>query len=650
VIEAANAYLFLRAVNDGKRWGLRRGHLSDLERSPRSRMRLEPRSEPRGEAARLLDGCLRALAVRDAGCRLALGRLIAALRRRRGYQPLGFVRLGDFARERLGISSSECDALARVAEGLASLPLSKAAFLAGEIGFTKARLLVSIATAETEERWLERARNVTTRELEEVIAAESRSAADARDAARAHDALGRVREDDGREIDAEPCARVSVRVPLRVWLLFRRAVRLARRVAGEELPIWKAVEAIAAEGLAAAPDGERALDAEPASSPFPAGRPGGGGGVAEPRAADAFAITPPCSSSVAISADVLRWLGLEWGEVREILVPRAMPLALAADLDGVDPVSLDVRMREIERDRHAIDARVGKLLAIAFDRGIVFELGFASNEEYVRERLGTSIRRARALVALARGLSRSSSIGQAYESGRISWVQATVVLPAVRAGGDSAAWIERASRITLRTLADEVSWALERAALGGEGSRPEIPPLGARLEEVALPPAAEMQMREDGGQVVCDRWIDFRAPESVVGLWSLTIERWRRGREHSWSAAERMLRRVIEEWQALPRHRDPVFERDGWRCAVPGCSSRRNLQDHHVVFRSRNGTNDRSNRTTTCAAHHLNGIHRSWIRVEGKAPDDLVWSLGVVDGSPVARLRGDVYLEGAPWG
>jgi hypothetical protein len=27
-----------------------------------------------------------------------------------------------------------------------------------------------------------------------------------------------------------------------------------------------------------------------------------------------------------------------------------------------------------------------------------------------------------------------------------------------------------------------------------------------------------------------------------------------------------------------------------------------------------------------------------------------VWSLGVVDGSPVARLRGDVYLEGAPWG
>ena len=69
-------------------------------------------------------------------------------------------------------------------------------------------------------------------------------------------------------------------------------------------------------------------------------------------------------------------------------------------------------------------------------------------------------------------------------------------------------------------------------------------------------------------------------------------------------ALERLLRHVIAHWESAPRHPDPVFARDGWRCTVPACSSRRNLHDHHIRFRSRGGDNARDNRTTVCAAHH----------------------------------------------
>jgi len=47
-----------------------------------------------------------------------------------------------------------------------------------------------------------------------------------------------------------------------------------------------------------------------------------------------------------------------------------------------------------------------------------------------------------------------------------------------------------------------------------------------------------------------------------------------------------------------------VFERDGYRCTVPGCTSQRNLHAHHVLFRSAGGSDDLANLTTLCAAHH----------------------------------------------
>ena len=89
-----------------------------------------------------------------------------------------------------------------------------------------------------------------------------------------------------------------------------------------------------------------------------------------------------------------------------------------------------------------------------------------------------------------------------------------------------------------------------------------------------------------------------------------------------------------------------VFARDGWRCTVPGCSSFRNLHDHHIVFRSAGGSDELSNRTTLCAWHHLRGVHAGIVRCTGGAPGELRFELGLRPGrAPLAVYRSGDRLD-----
>jgi hypothetical protein len=87
-----------------------------------------------------------------------------------------------------------------------------------------------------------------------------------------------------------------------------------------------------------------------------------------------------------------------------------------------------------------------------------------------------------------------------------------------------------------------------------------------------------------------------------------------------------------------------VIERDGYRCAVPGCTSRRNLHDHHVTFRSAGGSDTPENRITLCAFHHQRCLHAGLLRVRGRAPHDLRFELAPRPGeAPLVRYRsGDI--------
>src|SRR5438552_12384048 len=176
-----------------------------------------------------LDASRRRLARQEAVCRRVLGRLARTFLAGRYHHRLGFARLSDYTRERLGLSARQVQDLARVAERLESLPAIAAALAAGDLSWTEPRLLATAAAADSEREWLALARDRTVRALEALV----------------------VRPPP--DPDERHRLRFSLRCPRRVRARCGQAVELARRMAGSELTLAQAAEVIAAEGLSAAP-------------------------------------------------------------------------------------------------------------------------------------------------------------------------------------------------------------------------------------------------------------------------------------------------------------------------------------------------------------------------------------------------------------
>jgi hypothetical protein len=533
------------------------------------------RGVDRKQCAELLDGLLRRLARQEALCRRVLGRLARALLLRRGHLRLGFVRLDDYARERLGVSGRELHDLARVVERLEALPAVAAAFAEGTISWSHVRLLVAVATPETEDAWLRRAQQMPVRALQAAVSAS---------------------DDDGEEtVDGEPRTRFHLRCPRQVRRLWRQAAELASRMAGTRLPAWGAAEAIAAEGLTG-------VDAVIEEIPTRTTRPGG----PLPDLPD-----------------------LPWEAVTEAL-PEAVE-QLGRFTYG-NPFQIDAALRTAVRALQRIDFQTGRLLHIVADLHLHRAWGYRTLPDYVRERLGCSVRKVRALLALDRRLHELPALAAHYREGRLSFARALVLLPVLHPDTE-AAWLARAEEVTIRRLGDLVDWAVDAA----EPDHPLPPPAA----EGPLPPVPVQMCAR-----ACDADVTFQGPASVVALLWTAIRAFTPRGALPWQGFERLLLHVMAECESRPRHRDPIFERDGWRCAVPACTARASLHDHHVLYRSRGGDNARDNRVAICAAHHLNGIHRFRIRVSGVAPHDLTWQLGVRVGRlPLMVTHGDRYLE-----
>ena len=64
--------------------------------------------------------------------------------------------------------------------------------------------------------------------------------------------------------------------------------------------------------------------------------------------------------------------------------------------------------------------------------------------------------------------------------------------------------------------------------------------------------------------------------------------------------------------------REEVMMRNHGICAWPGCS-RAADDDHHIVFRSQGGSDKTSNRSGLCKTHHLQGVHRGFLELTGRA-------------------------------
>ena len=124
-------------------------------------------------------------------------------------------------------------------------------------------------------------------------------------------------------------------------------------------------------------------------------------------------------------------------------------------------------------------------------------------------------------------------------------------------------------------------------------------------------------------------------PGAMPSLFAARMFSTRSRRVPSWVGLLSILEEFVCTWDAPTRAgtkraavTDAIYIRDGWRCTAPGCTSRRNLEDHHLVYRSRGGDDGPANRTCLCRFHHQRGEHGGLASCAGTAPLGIVWRLG----------------------
>jgi hypothetical protein len=407
--------------------------------------------------------------------RRALARIAGRLVETRAWERLGFARLADYARERTGLSARQLQDLAHVDARLAELPALEQALADGAIAWTRARLVARVATREDETRWLAFARRVSTRALEREVRAVDRGSIEAG---------GLESDDEGRP--AYPRAGVIVRCTPQVQAQFHRARQLARRVAGEALPPWACMEAVAAEALAAlglangddageAADDVGEVDAGDACGGDPVGGASWADRAGATRAANACAgrglgtETPEAESTEATrhdpahrAANACATQGRGTGPVAAGPIPHAL-------LDGLavaDAFELDARLRRAIALEQRLEAEAAPLLRLAAAARLHRVAGFPSFEGWVRERFGLAPRKAHALVRLARASEACPALHAAFSEARLSWVQAHVLIPLLLlpdAEPFREGWIGWAQQISVRRLEEDVDAALRLA-------------------------------------------------------------------------------------------------------------------------------------------------------------------------------------------
>jgi hypothetical protein len=132
-----------------------------------------PPADPtaRLERARALTAELKTLAQRFRQHEAQIAERLAVVKRERLYESLGYPSLAAYARgEGLFKSRSKVCQLVQIIEGSEELPLLRAAYLAGEVCYSKARELVKLARPETEAEWLAAKDDYTSSELAAIAA------------------------------------------------------------------------------------------------------------------------------------------------------------------------------------------------------------------------------------------------------------------------------------------------------------------------------------------------------------------------------------------------------------------------------------------------------------------------------------------------
>jgi len=555
---------------------------------------------------------------------------------RRAWERLGYARLADYADERVGRSARSVQDLANVGWAFYRLPQLHAAVVEGRLGWAKARLVARVATREDEARWIEYARGVTSEALSREVRKVDRGSMEA----------------NALESDTSPSRRFEVECTREVRALWFHARHVARCVHGGRLSLSECAERVAAEVLSALPiDPDVAEQAEVEERTEATDLPGTS--WAESVAARA---EPSGSShwSESEGAEIEESCGAASGATRTVSGELE---ALVRDLEDADAFELDRRLRAAVELERRMDAQIGPLLEHVLQRRIFWALGYATRESYVRERLGLEPSWGRALLRIERAARTSPSFARAYRAGELTALQAATLVPLVVADlseRGTRAWVERAERFTLRRLRDDVERALlvretdfatwlrtgglpEAEAVAESGANGEAPGAEQEIGAEQSAPRETCTVR-----AILDADV-ARLLRAVLCSVRRRIERQTGRLPTPGEALGAMLAHALRAWgadNAQVQRSHAIFVRDGWRCVVPGCTSMRNLHDHHIAFRSAGGSNDPANRVTLCAFHHLRGVHSGIVRCTGRAPDGLRFALGVRTHGPSLAVSG----------
>jgi len=349
--------------------------------------------------------------------------------------------------------------------------------------------------------------------------------------------------------------------------------------------------------------------------------------------------------------------------------------------------SADAAIRALLRLENEIELRLGELLARMGESGAWEGLCFSGVGHYAEERLGISRSVGQSRFHLARLSRVHRGLQGACESGKLGLEAAAIVARLLERehfdprpeGARSLrreenerlenAWIRHAEESTLKRLREELRIVeRDRSIRPGACSEPiddetwqrsRSRRAGQAREALALLTRSVL----DAPVPAADTVIRFRLPIDLASLLLATVREERRrlnelcGNDEidpamhdrqalrvarvfskrcagvpEWCALYSLIEDFVDTWddprQSPKRAADRIYIRDGWRCAAPGCTSRRNLEEHHIVYRSHGGDHSPSNRVTLCRFHHQQGEHRGLMKCRGKAPLGITWLMG----------------------
>ena len=582
-----------------------------------------------------LDAELARLGRGAAALRLLAGEALESMGTRGLFRALGFPSLGAYAVERASRSVRWVEDSRALARRLAKLPSTRAAMFRGELGWRMAEVLSRRVTVESETEWLVFARSSTVRQVKERLEEEAQ------------------RGDTSSACEArEPTTTLTMRVEATEgWEMV--SARMLIDAIGSGTTDDEFLDGLLAEAWSSMIDRMEASEIEEA--------------LAEVGTREQSDAAQKWREQLAL----WRREAEKRCEARLALGVEAEPPAEEADLGAMTARQLDERIRRLCEELGTRDLRIGELWD-QFRRADGWrQLGFGSEQQYVRERVGVSMASLKSRRALARRAGALPEVREALMRGTIGYEAARVVAR-ISTSGHAAAWLDRARHRTVKHLRQEADIA-ELVATFSKGATAE-PPSAEMVELVQRAeawvksggtykegePVGQMSEGQTNGRTDGDPArsqmgeghasgredssaaasgdppimrlpelsrpaarvvLRFRVSRSIRDFFYEFKQVYTRWRSDGTPFVSFLVRCLWNTWRASFEPKGAyadVYARDRHQCVSPVCF-RHDAQPHHIIKRSEGGGDERSNVVTLCTECHLNGVHGGTIRFEGTA-------------------------------